>query len=209
MVIFKPTSSISTTQQFVIEIPTVALDGSTQFPPDLGMGYNPYDPLIFDLFESSINSMDCRVYPGDATYKQPTKIVCSKFSTTITTSMTVKFGFWVKNPSTTVGMAIPIQVYAYDQPTGRKFIWSMVEAGIRLLPITVTPIVDKGNFVLSSTFREIRSVDLSFTTRNTKNMVQKDWYIMKFNFDLRQSANSNNKLTYNTNLAGTGDVIFM
>ena len=50
MVTFRPSSNIATTQQFVIEIPTVALDGTSQFPPDLGMGYNPYDLLVFDLF---------------------------------------------------------------------------------------------------------------------------------------------------------------
>jgi len=116
------------------------------------MGYKPYDNLIFDLYESSI-TMECRVYPGDVSDKQPTKIVCSKFSSTISTSTTIKFGFWMFNPQVTKGMAIPIQIYAYDQPSARKFVWSILEAGIRLLPITVTPIGDNGNFHSSSSFR--------------------------------------------------------
>ena len=123
--------------------------------------------------------------------------------------MTLKFGFWVVNPATSVGMAIPVQVYAYDQPTARKYVWSMQEAGIRLIPITVTPISDLGNFATSSSYREISGLDFDFTTRNTKAMVQNDWYILKFNFDLRQSANSNGNFHYNSGFSNSGDVIFM
>lgn len=97
--------------------------------------------------------MTCKVYPGDATYSQPTKIVCSSFSGTLTSASTIKFGFWVVNPTSTIGMAIPIQVYAYDQPSATKFIWSIVEAGIRILPITQTPINDLGNFASSNAIR--------------------------------------------------------
>lgn len=50
MVIFTPSSNIATNQQFVIEIPTISTDGSNQFPVDLGMGYEDYDDLIFDIF---------------------------------------------------------------------------------------------------------------------------------------------------------------
>lgn len=173
------------------------------------MGYKPYDSLVFDLFESSISSMDCRVYPGEQNYQQPTKIVCSSFSGTLTTSSTVKFGFWMINPSTTVGLAIPVQVYAYDQTYARKFVWSIMEAGIRVLPVTVTPISDLGNFVTSKVYREGSGANFDFTTRNTKAMVRYDWYILKFNFPLRQSANSNGNFKYRTDFALSGDVIFM
>lgn len=209
IIILTPPSNINTNQQLVIEIPTVALDGTVLFPADLGMGYKPYDNLVFDLFESDISSMTCKVYPGDSNYNQPTKIVCSSFSATLTSAMTIKFGFWVVNPSSSVSMGIPIQVYAYDQPSATKFIWSIVEGGIRVLPITLTPISDLGNFISSNPVREVRSTDFSFTTRNTKAMVRGDWYILKFGFDLRQSANSNNNFRYNSGLGSQGDVIFM
>lgn len=153
--------------------------------------------------------MTCKVYPGSAGYKQPTKIVCSNFASTVATTTLVKFGFWVVNPTTSVGMAIPVQVYAYDQPSARKFVWSIIEGGIRVLPVTTTPINDWGNFVSSNPVREVRSTSFSFTTRNTKSMIKNDWYIMKFGFDLRQSANSNNTFAYNSGLGGSGDIIFM
>jgi hypothetical protein len=50
MVIFTPSSSIETNQQFIVEIPTISVDGTSQFPVDLGMGYKDYDNLIFDIF---------------------------------------------------------------------------------------------------------------------------------------------------------------
>lgn len=50
IVSFTPSATIATNQQLIIEIPTVALDGATLFPIDLGMGYNNYDNLAFDLF---------------------------------------------------------------------------------------------------------------------------------------------------------------
>ena len=123
--------------------------------------------------------------------------------------MTIKFGFWMFNPAVTKGHAIPVQVYAYDQVSGRKFIWSIFEGGIRLLPITSTPISDVGNFHTSIGYRELQGQDLDFTTRNTKTMVRYDWYIVKFNFDLRQSATSINNFRYNSGFGGKGDVIFM
>ena len=50
LVHFVPPSTIPTTDQIIIEIPTVANDGTTLFPADLGMGYKDYDSLVFDLF---------------------------------------------------------------------------------------------------------------------------------------------------------------
>jgi hypothetical protein len=123
----QPSTGIATNQQIVIEIPTVALDGTTYlFPFDLGMGYQAGDSLVFDIFESTISSMSCNVYPGDPTQQYPIKIVCSNFNVALNSASLIKFGFWVVNPSTAVGMSIPVQVYAYDQPSASKFIWSIL-----------------------------------------------------------------------------------
>lgn len=90
------------------------------------MGYKDYDDLVFDLYESSLTSMTCKVYTGDKSNHQPVKIVCANFNTNPTTSSTIKFGFWVKNPATTLGLAIPVQVYAFDPVKARKSAWSMI-----------------------------------------------------------------------------------
>ena len=63
----------------------------------------------------------------------------------------------------------------------------MIQAGIRVLPTSVTPITDNGNFALSTTERQTNNVDFSFTTRNTQDLLGGDLYIMKFNFDLRRT----------------------
>ena len=80
LVELKPSNTIDTNEQLVIEIPTVALDGTELFPEDLGVGYEDYDELEFDLYESDISSMSCKVYTGDKTNNQPVKIVCSNFN---------------------------------------------------------------------------------------------------------------------------------
>jgi len=92
------------------------------------VGYKNYDNLVFDIFESGISSMDCKVYIGDTQTStgNPTKIVCSNFNTNITPSITVKFGFWVKNPVVTKSVAIPIQIYSYDQRYARKNVWTIL-----------------------------------------------------------------------------------
>jgi hypothetical protein len=77
------------------------------------MGYKDYDNLVFDMFESSIASMSCKVYTGDASNNQPVKIICSSFSSSLSTSTVIKFGFWVVNPQSQVALSIPIQVYTY------------------------------------------------------------------------------------------------
>ena len=118
-------------------------------------------------------------------------------------------GFWVKNPTTNYGMAIPVQIYSYDPYRDRKDTWSIIEAAIKVLPTSQTPISDDGNFALSSTFRQINSQHFDFTTRNTRSLLQGDFYILKFNFDLRREQKEAGKFKYNSGLSHSGDVIFM
>ncbi len=78
----------------------------------MGMGYKNYDDLIFDIYDSSITSMKCKFFIGDRNNQQPIRIICNQFNVNnITTSNVVRFGFWVKNPNTTMALAIPVQVY--------------------------------------------------------------------------------------------------
>lgn len=153
--------------------------------------------------------MACKVYTGDKSNHQPVKIVCSSFSSAPTTSTTIKMGFWVKNPTTTVGLAIPVEVYAFNPYSAKKLSWSFIEAAIKVLPTTATAISDLGNFAVSSAVRQISGVNFDFTTRNTKILNQNDLYILKFNFDLRMAQKYAGSFKYNSGLGGVGDVIFM
>lgn len=76
------------------------------------MGYRNYDDLVFDIYDSSISSMKCKFYIGDKSNNQPVRILCNQFSLSpLTNSHYIRFGFWVKNPLVTIGLAVPIQVY--------------------------------------------------------------------------------------------------
>ena len=83
---------------------------------------------MFDIFESGITSMICKVFTGDThtLTGNSVKIICSNFDIEITTSTTVKFGFWVKNPIVTKSFSIPVQVYSYNQRYGRKDNWMII-----------------------------------------------------------------------------------
>ena len=204
-----PGETMYSYHQLVLEIPTISIDGTSLFPGDLGMGYKDYDELEFDLFESSVSSMSCKVYTGDASINQPIKIVCSNFNMDIQTSHIVRFGFWVRNPTTTKSLAIPVMFGNYRIDYDRNRCWDIVEAGIRVIPTSQTPIADNGNFASSSAFRQISSQHLDLTTRNSKNMKQGDLYILKFNFDLRNEHLKAGSFKYNSGLSQAGDVIFM
>jgi hypothetical protein len=51
------------------------------------------------------------------------------------------------------------------------------------------------------------NVNFGLTARNTKAMVTGDWYILKFNFDLRNSGVFSS--SYNVGLSSSGDLIFL
>ena len=153
--------------------------------------------------------MECKVYTGDLSNHQPVKIICSNFNTAITTSHLVKMGFWVRNPNVNYGLAIPVQIYSWDTYRARKDTWSMIESAIKVLPTSQTPISDDGNFQLSSSFRQIDNQHFDFTTRNTKPLLQGDYYIVRYNFDLRREQKEAGKFKYNSGLSQSGDVIFM
>lgn len=78
------------------------------------------------MYESSITSMKCVVYTGDKSNHKPAKVVCANFNTNILTSHTVKFGFWIRNPTTLKGLAIPLQIYGYDPYLNKKDPWNLI-----------------------------------------------------------------------------------
>lgn len=99
------------------------------FAPDLGMGYRNYDNLVFDLFQNSLTSLTCKVYIGNPTNNKPVKIICGNFlPSTITTTTTIQFGFWVQNPAVTIALAVPVQVYFEEvySYTFQKVMWQML-----------------------------------------------------------------------------------
>ena len=128
--------------------------------------------------------MSCKVYTGDASKSQTIKNVCSNFKMDIRTLRILRSSFWVRNPTTTKSWAVPVMFGNYRIDYDRNRCWSIAKAGIRVIPTSQTPIADNGNFASSSDFRQISNRHLDLTTRNSKNIKQGDFYILRLNFDL-------------------------
>lgn len=86
----------------------------------------------------------------------------------------------------------------------------MIEAGIRVIPTSVSPINDYGNFQSDTPYRQVKDTSFKFTNRNTKPLQSGDYYIMKFGFDLRKSDKQTSAFMYPySSYSNTGDAIFL
>ena len=86
----------------------------------------------------------------------------------------------------------------------------MLEAGIKVIPTSVSPVNDYGNFFSDTAFRQVRDTKFRFTNRNTKPLLAGDYYIMKFNFDLRKSDRQPSAFKYPfSSYTNSGDAIFL
>lgn len=118
-----PTTTILTTQQLVIEIPTKGTNGYALFANDLGYtyangtAYADGDSIPFDMLVGfSQNFMVCRLFYGDQANGKPARIVCGSFQTAITSSQTLFFAIMIMNPGATflgVQVSIPFFIYSY------------------------------------------------------------------------------------------------
>lgn len=138
----RPTTTIQTTQQLVIEIPTKGIDGNILYANNLGMtyangtSYGDGDSIPFDMLNSLSQSfMVCRMFHGDQTNGKPARIVCGSFQSAITSSTKLFFAITVVNPGTTfsgVQVSIPFFIYSYEQGTLVKTNFDVIENAILL-----------------------------------------------------------------------------
>jgi hypothetical protein len=118
-----PTTTIQTTQQIIIEIPTRSASGTLLFGNDLGTGIAdggiiPVDILSPTTFTTGF--MQCNLFRGDQTNYKPARVVCGNLQTTITSSQTLWFAIIVFNPPTPSGwhkLSIPFFLYSVEQGT--------------------------------------------------------------------------------------------
>ena len=111
-----PTTTIATTHQLVIEIPTKSLEGTLLFANDLGTGIANYGWVPVDMLYGLTNGfMTCKLFQGDQTNGKSVRIVCGAFTSSVSVGTYISFGFKVKNPSISVNQrSIPIIVYTED-----------------------------------------------------------------------------------------------
>jgi hypothetical protein len=81
---------------------------------------------------------------------------------------------------------------------------------VKIIPTTVSPVNDFGNFVCDTPYRQVQNTNFKFTNRNTQPLLTGDYYILKFNFDLRNSDKKTSAFKYPySSYTNTGDAIFL
>ncbi|KAL4505422.1 hypothetical protein ABPG72_002484 [Tetrahymena utriculariae] len=133
---FTPAVQIGTSDQLIIEFNTQSLDSINLFASDLGLGMLSYTQLNADFFlGTGSGSCSCRLYngfqPSGAGVGVAAKVVCTQFSSVISTSAVAKIFFQITNPSTVPeDTYIPIFVYSISQTASgeyKKDNWQIVE----------------------------------------------------------------------------------
>jgi hypothetical protein len=120
-----PTTTITTTHQIVIEIPTKSSAGATLFANDLGLGLTDASDIPIDILAAPFASgfMRCRLFLGDRANYKPARIVCGSLAGTITSAQKIWFSIVVYNPSLPAGevkLSVPFFIYTVEQGTTYK-----------------------------------------------------------------------------------------
>ncbi len=127
MIWFKitPTTTIQTTQQLIIEVPTKSSAGAYLFSNDLGTGIADGNTIPIDILAAPFSTgfMSCRLFRGDQANYKPARIVCGNLQGTITSSQLLWFAISFTNPAIPSGMtkvSIPFFLYSVEQGTTYK-----------------------------------------------------------------------------------------
>jgi hypothetical protein len=118
-----PTTTILTTQQLVIEVPTVSANGNLLFANDLGTGVDDGASIPYDTMNSVFSQtfMTCRLFHGDRANSKPGRIVCGQFTSTITSSQILWFAISLGNPNSFSGNQVSIPFFVYSQEQGTTY----------------------------------------------------------------------------------------
>jgi hypothetical protein len=76
-----PTTTITTTDQIVIEVPTKSSAGTSLFADDLGLGINDGGDMTIDIIGGDFTNtfMKCRLFHGDQSNSKVARIICANF----------------------------------------------------------------------------------------------------------------------------------
>lgn len=154
-----PQTTIQTTDQLVIEIPTKSAAGQNLFSNTLGLAYADGDYFTIDILSGTFTPgfMQCRIYHGDQTNHKPVKIICGKFTQSFENTETILFAIEVINPSISLTNQISIPFIVYTMDLGKQYRtnYNLVENAVYLRS-GVSPENDIRN-IYSSTQRMQRS----------------------------------------------------
>lgn len=193
-----PTTTIQTTQQLVIEIPTKGSNGYALFANNLGMtyangtSYADGDSIPFDMMNSFSQSfMVCRLFHGDQANSKPARIVCGSFQSSITSSQTLWFAIMIVNPSATfygVQVSIPFFIYSYEQGTTVRTNFDVIENAVLLRTDYSTSPSNYIDLYSQNQRQQTPGVYIDMVTRNTAAVAKGEYYVILFKFPIRNNG---------------------
>ena len=194
-----PTTTIQTHHQIVIEVPTKGTDGRTLFANDLGTGVSDGGDLTTDVIDGDFTNtfMKCRLFHGDQGNSKAARIVCGDFSQSIENNELLWFAFKVTNPSVSPQISIPFFIYSMDLDTMFKSNFNTVENAVYLrtanLPSTKT---DEGDIYSGNQQLQTAGTHINMISRNTYTINVGEYYLLFFNFPLRNNGKVTSGCTY-------------
>lgn len=193
----KPTVTIKTNHQIVLEFPTKSNDGLTNlFSNNLGLtGYRNGDEIPMDIFDST-NSMlplvdnrfmKCHIHHGDQTTGLPVKIVCGEFLGDITMTDWLRFAIGIINPKVILGqISVPIMVYSQDPYALSRTNFNLVN-GAGYFYDSANILSKNGYPTTSSLQMEMPSDDFMIGNANSFALLPGDAFLVKFGFPIRKN----------------------
>ena len=155
----------------------------------MGTGTADGQDIITDVIggDFSTTDMKCRLFHGDQTNYKPARVICSSFTTAITSSHLLWFAFKVYNPSVSPQASIPFFVYTSDLDTMYKTNFATVENAVYLRNTFTsgTVVSNSGSFITPANELQTSNTYLQMVGRNIWSTTSEDYYLLFFNFPLR------------------------
>ena len=155
--------------------------------------------LTTDVIDGDFTNsfMKCRLFHGDQTNSKAARIICGDFSQSIENNELLWFAFKVTNPSASPQVSIPFFIYSMDLDTMFKSNFNTVENAVYLrtanLPSTKT---DEGDIYSASEYLQTSGTYINMITRNTYTINVGEYYLLFFNFPLRNNGKVSSGCTY-------------
>jgi hypothetical protein len=195
-----PTTTIQTTQQLILEIPTKSSAGAVLFADDLGTGLADGAVFPIDILDTTFNTgfMACRLFHGDNTFYKPARVVCGNLQGTIASTQILWWAIKVVNPALPPGetkLSVPFFLYSVEQGTTYKTNFDVIENAVYLRADyasyndVATPISSTGQLQTSGSY-------IDMISRNNYNLASGEYYLTFFNFPLRNNGVVTNGCSY-------------
>lgn len=173
--------------------------GNTLFANNLGTSYTDGQSIPYDVLNTQFTQtfMNCRIFHGDQANYKPGRIVCGNFQSTITSSQILWFAIALGNPSSTPGLqvSIPFFIYSQEQGTTVRTNFDVIENAVFLRDDAYI-YSDVGSVRTQNQQLQTSGVYIDMITRNVWNVVNGDYYVILFNFPIRNNGYFSGACTY-------------